>query len=140
MVERPLPSQPDFALETGSVFLISGGSSSILPPIVDDLAKATRGSFYLLDRSALPDPAHPDLDRLRTDRYLACDITDPVEVDKAVREILQAEGRVDVFLHMAGFERSRKLESKPLEEFRQVVAVKVEGFFNIFKAMQAQGI
>lgn len=190
LIERPLPSPADFALEAGSIFLISGGSSGILPPIVDDLAASTGGSFYLLGRSALPDPAHPDLVRVKTDReglksdliarasaagrkvtpvqveqtllrlersatllstiqqierrggkarYLVCDITNPAEAEKAVRTVLEAEGRVDVFLHAAGVEHSRKLPSKPIEEFRQVVAVKVEGFFNLFKAMQAQG-
>ena len=37
-------------------------------------------------------------------------------------------------------ERSRKLEMKPIEEFRLVVSVKADGFFNLFKAMEAKGV
>ncbi len=37
-------------------------------------------------------------------------------------------------------ERSRKLEMKPPEEFRLVVSVKADGFFNLFKAMEAKDI
>ena len=37
-------------------------------------------------------------------------------------------------------ERSRKLEMKPIEEFRLVVSVKADGFFNLFKAMEAKNM
>ena len=37
-------------------------------------------------------------------------------------------------------ERSRKLEMKPIEEFRLVVSVKADGFFNLFKAMETKGL
>jgi hypothetical protein len=53
--------------------------------------------------------------------------------------VRDSEGRIDVFLHAAGLERSRKLSSKPFEEFHQVVSVKADGFFNLYKAMQAAG-
>ncbi len=70
--------------------------------------------------------------------YLACDVTDPLKVGEAVQKIRAAEGRLDVFLHAAGLERSRKLESKPPEEFRLVVSVKADGFFNIYRALVEQ--
>jgi len=72
--------------------------------------------------------------------YLACDVTDPQQIEKAIQTVKEAEGHIDVFLHAAGLERSRKLEMKPLEEFRLVVSVKANGFFNLFKAMESQGI
>jgi malonyl CoA-acyl carrier protein transacylase len=67
--------------------------------------------------------------------YLACDVTDPAKISEAVKTVREAEGRLDVFLHAAGLERSRKLESKPPEEFRLVVSVKADGFFNIYNAL-----
>ena len=51
--------------------------------------------------------------------YLSCDLTDETAVRKAVQKIIKTEGRVDVLLHAAGLERSRKLENKPTEEFRR---------------------
>ena len=72
--------------------------------------------------------------------YLACDVTNPALIDEAIQKIKDAEGHIDAFLHAAGMERSRKLEMKPIEEFRLVVSVKADGFFNLFKAMQTKGM
>jgi malonyl CoA-acyl carrier protein transacylase len=188
-LEQPLPAEKNFTLEQGSVFLISGGSGGIIRPIVEDLARATQGTFYLLDRVLLPAADDPDILRLSSDRaglknelitrltrdgkkptpvqvegalfgiersattlqtlgiieqlggkahYLACDVTNPVLIDEAIQKIKDAEGHIDAFLHAAGMERSRKLEMKPIEEFRLVVSVKADGFFNLFKAMEAR--
>ncbi len=70
--------------------------------------------------------------------YLVCDVSDAQAARQAVQKVLKAEGRVDVVLHAAGMERSRKLESKPIEEFAQTIAVKADGFFNVYKALQAR--
>ncbi len=190
-VEQPLPDDRNFSLERGSVFLISGGSGGIIRPIVEDLARATLGTFYLLDRVPLPAADDPDILHLANDReglkkelitrltkdgkkptpvqvegalfgiersantlqtlhiieqlggkahYLTCDVTDPARIDGAIQKIKEAEGHIDAFLHAAGMERSRKLEMKPPEEFRLVVSVKADGFFNLFKAMETKGI
>ncbi|MGD0879230.1 MAG: SDR family NAD(P)-dependent oxidoreductase, partial [Anaerolineales bacterium] len=188
-LEQPLPEEKNFTLPQGSVFLISGGSGGIIRPIVEDLVRATQGTFYLLDRVPLPEVDDPDILRLASDReglkneliarlsrdgkkptpmqvegtlfgiersattletlgiikqsggkvhYLVCDVTNPALIDEAIQKIKDAEGHIDVFLHAAGMERSRKLEMKPIEEFRLVVSVKADGFFNLFKAMEAR--
>ncbi len=67
-VEESRPAANDFNLEKGSVFLISGGSGGIIRPIVEDLVKATQGTFYLLDRAPLPPKDDPDVARLAGDR------------------------------------------------------------------------
>jgi malonyl CoA-acyl carrier protein transacylase len=190
-VEESLSQADNFKLEKGNVFLISGGAGGIIRPIVEDLAEATQGTFYLLDRAPLPEAKDPDIARFFTDReglkneliqrmsqegkkptpvqvegalfgiersanllqtlisiekrggkahYLACDVTDPEQIEQAIRSIQEAEGHLDVFLHAAGLERSRKLEMKPMEEFQLVVSVKANGFFNLFKAMESQGV
>jgi malonyl CoA-acyl carrier protein transacylase len=72
-------------------------------------------------------------------QYLVCDVSDPAAVQQAVSTIMQAEGRVDVLIHAAGQERSRKLESKSEDEFRQVFNVKANGFFNLWKALESSG-
>jgi malonyl CoA-acyl carrier protein transacylase len=60
--------QPGFTLGKDSVFLISGAAGSIVSAITADLAAASGGTFYLLDLVAQPDPNHPDLWRLATDK------------------------------------------------------------------------
>ncbi len=190
LVEQPRPVEVNFELKPGSVFLISGGASAIIRPIVADLVSATRGTFYLLDRAPVPNAGDPDLTRLETDReglkadliarfgrsgkkatpvqieqellslersatilntlktieqaggrahYLTCDVTDPVGIGEAVRKVLETEKALDVFIHAAGLERSRKLASKPFDEFHLVVSVKADGFFNLFKALESAG-
>ena len=68
--------------------------------------------------------------------YVQCDVTDPNSVTDVIETISKSENRVDVFIHAAGLEKSRKIESKTLDEFQQVVAVKADGFMNIFKALE----
>jgi NAD(P)-dependent dehydrogenase (short-subunit alcohol dehydrogenase family) len=68
--------------------------------------------------------------------YIFCDVTRPESVKSLVDQILEKEGHVDVLLHAAGLERSRKLENKPVEEFKLILSVKADGFFNLYKAFQ----
>ncbi len=67
--------------------------------------------------------------------YLSCDLTDPVQIAALVEQIQQREPQVDVFIHAAGTERSRKLESKPDTEIQQVLAVKLGGFAGLLRAL-----
>ena len=60
--ERPLPLGKD------TVFAITGAAGSIVSAIVDDLARASGGTFHLLDLTPEPDPSDPDLQRFATDR------------------------------------------------------------------------
>ena len=70
--------------------------------------------------------------------YLTCDVTDEKSVAKAVTEISKSENHVDVFIHAAGLETSRRIESKSLEEFQKVISVKADGFWNLFKSLESQ--
>ncbi len=69
--------------------------------------------------------------------YRVCDVTDAAQVDQAIRQIVEEQGRVDVLIHAAGVERSRKLHLKTEEEFRSTIAVKASGFFNLYKSLQS---
>ena len=190
LVETAPAESTSFDLQPGSVFVVSGGSGGITGPVILDLARATRGTFYLLSRTELPDPGSPDVASLKNDRsglkaelmrrlqergekatpaiveqkiaslergahtletiaavekaggravYLQCDVTDARSTFAAVAAVARAEGRVDVLLHAAGYEKSRKLETKSEEEFQQTLAVKAVGFFNLFSALRENG-
>ncbi|MDJ0852908.1 MAG: SDR family NAD(P)-dependent oxidoreductase, partial [Myxococcota bacterium] len=65
----------------------------------------------------------------------AVDLTDGEAVGKAVEDIRERHGRVDVLLHAAGLERSRSLADKPPEEFELVFDVKADGWFNLLRAL-----
>lgn len=68
--------------------------------------------------------------------YLVCDVTAEPAVQQAVEQIKAAEGHIDVFIHAAGMEHSRKIENKPLEEFQQVISVKADGLANFLTAFE----
>ncbi len=51
-----------------SVFLVTGAAGAIVSAIVADLAAASGGTFHLFDVVPQPDPANPDIVRLRGDR------------------------------------------------------------------------
>ena len=68
--------------------------------------------------------------------YLVCDVSDTEAVQKTVQTILKQETQVDVLIHAAGIEKSRKLESKSLEEIQQIMDTKAGGFYNLFKAFE----
>jgi acyl transferase domain-containing protein/NADP-dependent 3-hydroxy acid dehydrogenase YdfG len=55
--------KPGLTLDSNSVFLVTGAAGSIVSAITADLATASGGTFYLLDRVPEPDPENPDLKR-----------------------------------------------------------------------------
>ena len=69
--------------------------------------------------------------------YIACDVTNPVAVENTVEQVLASAGHVDVFIHAAGVEYSRRLERKTQNEIEQTLAVKATGFFHLYHALAA---
>ena len=60
--------QPGLALDTKSVFVITGAAGSIVSAITADLAASSGGTFYLLDLVPEPDANNPDIDRFISDK------------------------------------------------------------------------
>ena len=67
--ERPVADgQPGLAMDSNSVFVVTGAAGSIVSAITADLATASGGTFYLLDLVPEPDPNNPDLARFVSDK------------------------------------------------------------------------
>ncbi len=67
--EQPaVDSKGGLALSRDSVFVVTGAAGSIVSAIIADLAAASGGTFYLLDKVPQPDPENPDIQRFVTDR------------------------------------------------------------------------
>lgn len=63
-------------------------------------------------------------------KYVAADVTKAEDVQKYVKATLDAWGRVDVFFNNAGIEGVVKpISDYPLDNFRKVMQVNVEGVF-----------
>jgi 3-oxoacyl-(acyl-carrier-protein) synthase/NAD(P)-dependent dehydrogenase (short-subunit alcohol dehydrogenase family)/acyl carrier protein len=69
-------------------------------------------------------------------QYIVCDVTNPKAVEEAVKEIKKTTDHIDRFIHAAGVEKSRKIESKSAGEFEQTISVKADGFYLLFKAFE----
>ncbi|MCB2180347.1 SDR family NAD(P)-dependent oxidoreductase, partial [bacterium] len=70
--------------------------------------------------------------------YIVADITSQEDMERVAQDVLEAAGQVDVLIHAAGFERSRKLSKKPLEEFLQTIHVKASGFFYLYQSLRSR--
>jgi malonyl CoA-acyl carrier protein transacylase len=68
--------------------------------------------------------------------YLPCDVTLADSVLAMYSQVVAQEGRVDVVIHAAGIERSRKLEKKTLDEVHDTLAIKLSGFTHLRNAFE----
>jgi NAD(P)-dependent dehydrogenase (short-subunit alcohol dehydrogenase family) len=62
------------------------------------------------------------------------DLLDAEAVSAVVRELFERHARLDVLVHAAGLEVSRRLSEKEPQEFDRVFDVKADGFFNLLRA------
>jgi 3-oxoacyl-[acyl-carrier protein] reductase len=86
-----------------------------------------------------------DMDQVRLDDLatelggdvfgVACNLTDPMEVEKAVAKITERAGTVDVLVNNAGILSNNKTAATTPEEWRKVMDVNVNGVFYITKAL-----
>ncbi|MCP4966259.1 MAG: SDR family NAD(P)-dependent oxidoreductase, partial [bacterium] len=69
ITEQPLPAEPaGIELGKDSVFVVTGAAGSIVSAITADLAKASAGTFHLLDLTPDPDRSDPDIAAFSADR------------------------------------------------------------------------
>ncbi|CAN5642585.1 SDR family oxidoreductase [soil metagenome] len=66
---------------------------------------------------------------------VACDVTDPDEVEKVVREAEEAFGSVDILVNNSGATWGAPAAEMPLEKFDWVVRVNVRGTFLMSQAV-----
>ncbi len=71
-------------------------------------------------------------------RYVAIDVTDQAEVDSAIAGLVAELGRIDLIVHGAGVQYSKRLESRKLSEFRQTYDIKIRGLYNLVSACNKQ--
>ena len=86
--------------------------------------------------------AHATIERLSSlggrIKYVTADVTKRDEVDRVVGEIAKEFGPVDLLLHGAGVQYSKRLEHRKLKEFRQTFGVKLGGLRNLVDACREQ--
>ena len=68
LIPQTINPNPSKGFSPESVFVVSGGSGGITASVVEDLARRSKGSFYLLSRTSILDVNPDDLMKLKADR------------------------------------------------------------------------
>jgi acyl transferase domain-containing protein len=68
--------------------------------------------------------------------YRSINLTDEVATEAFVEEVYRDHRRVDLVLHGAGIQISKMLTKKSLGDFRRIIATKLNGLSNLYKACE----
>ena len=121
--------QPTFDL-SGRVALVTGGSRGLGEEMAEGLAEAG-ASLMLLARR--PQWLTPTVEALQAAGHpcqgTVCDVSDPAQVQQAVRATLDAYGRIDILINNAGVTWGAPAEEMPLDKWRMVLDVNLTGAF-----------
>ncbi len=64
--------------------------------------------------------------------YYVCDVTNAKQVKETIQKVYARFQRIDVVIHSAGSDSSKKIQAKTWAEVEHNFRVKVDGFFNLF--------
>ena len=107
LVDEPAKNVDHQPLEQGTVFLVSGGTAGVVAPVLMDLVRSTKGKFYLLGRTKLPEKSDVLLGKLEADREglkkefsqllsAAGQKATPVAVEQKVAALERAKSTLDL--------------------------------------------
>lgn len=123
---------------TGKVALITGGNGGIGLGFGEAIA-AAGGDVCVWGRN--PDKNAAAVERLNAagpdgnHSALSCDVADESDVDKCFAATLEAHGRVDgCFANAGTLARGTPFTEMTIEEWREIMAVNMEGAFFTFRA------
>jgi NAD(P)-dependent dehydrogenase (short-subunit alcohol dehydrogenase family) len=114
----------------GKTAVVTGGGRGLGQYMVEALSDA--GASVVLcsrKREALDEVKAEIEERGGKALALACDVTDPEDVNGTVAEIEEALGDIDILVNNSGATWGAPAEEMPLEKFDQVVRVNVRGTF-----------
>jgi len=129
------------AFKDKGVYLITGGLGGLGLVFAKEILAQTKGTHIVLTgRSELSSDKQSVLDGLNTlgghVAYLVVDVTDALQVNSLITQIQTKHGGLNGVIHSAGVIADNFILKKTTEEFRQVMAPKVAGTFNLDSATQ----
>jgi NAD(P)-dependent dehydrogenase (short-subunit alcohol dehydrogenase family) len=120
----------------GKTAIVTGGGRGLGQYMAEALADAG-ANIVLCSRTkeALEEVKSEIEDRGGKALALACDVTDPEDVEKVIAETEETFGAVDVLVNNSGATWGAPAEEMPLDKFDQVVRVNVRGTFLMSQAV-----
>jgi NAD(P)-dependent dehydrogenase (short-subunit alcohol dehydrogenase family) len=121
---------------TGQAALVTGGSRGLGAEIAEGLAEAGASLMLVARREQW---LTPTVDAMRLRGYpcagAICDAADPAAVGQAVRQTMDAYGRIDILINNAGISWGAPAEEMPLEKWKAVLDVNLTGAFLFAQAV-----
>jgi NAD(P)-dependent dehydrogenase (short-subunit alcohol dehydrogenase family) len=120
---------------TGRVAIVTGGSRGIGREMAEALAESGASLMLCARREEGLSSTAEDL---RSKGYvvesIACDVSDPVQVETLVAGTLQRFGRLDILINNAGVSWGAMPEDMPLDKWQKVIDVNLTGCFLMAQA------
>ncbi len=139
--EQPAPSLLVGGLR-GKGAVVTGGATGIGRAIALELARSGASvAFNYITEGPwdLPESAHQVRKELEAEGVRvfarACDVRDPVAVEKFVEDAHEALGGLHILVNNAGISRDRALWRLPSEDWAAVVSTNLDGAFHFTRAI-----
>ena len=118
----------------GKVAIVTGGGRGIGQVIAQGLAEAG-AEVVILSRSGAEETVKLITEAGGKAYDLKADVTDETQVDKALAEILERSGSIDILFNNAGNCMHQSTLEATVEEFREVVDINLTGEFIMCRAV-----
>ncbi|GFE82931.1 hypothetical protein GCM10011487_49310 [Steroidobacter agaridevorans] len=125
----PLPSSEGdapIAFKDHGVYLITGGWGGLGQIVTREILQQTTSAKVILAGRSAPDAATPG----RVE-YRCVDVSDLTQVEQLISAIVEEHGQLNGIIHSAGMIADNFILKKTSAEFREVLASKVTGTFNL---------
>ena len=117
------------------VVIVTGASQGIGRAIAARLARGGCDLALLARRAEVLESVAADLDGSAKVSVHACDVADREAVDATVAAIVEEHGRVDALVNNAGITRDGLLVRMKPEQWRDVMAVNLDGAYHCLRAV-----
>jgi len=109
----------------GKVVVVTGGTTGI------GLATCNE----LVEQGAIVYNLDVNVPEVKSSSFILCDVTNYQDVDKAVQQVFEGEGRIDLLFANAGIHLFANIEETKPEELDNIININIKGVFYTLKAV-----